>query len=138
MAMNVGHKRAGAIAEINVTPMADVMIVLLIIFMVVTPIIDKIDGKLPAATFGREAAGDPPLVVALDRMQVLKLNGKEVRGPEELRAAVQEELAKGSERAKTVTLKAHEGLDYALVAGVIDACRQAGAADVEFVTDRKL
>jgi biopolymer transport protein ExbD len=138
MTMNVGSKRTGAIAEINVTPMADVMIVLLIIFMVVTPIISRIDANLPPATFSKEGAGDPPLVVALDRHQVLKLNGAEVAGPEALQAAVQAELAKGSERSKTVTLKAHEGLDYALVARVIDACRVAGAQDVAFVTEKKL
>ena len=61
MTMNVGSKRTGAIAEINVTPMADVMIVLLIIFMVVTPIISRIDANLPPATFSKEGAGDPPL-----------------------------------------------------------------------------
>ena len=50
MAMSVGGNRSGAIAAINVTPMADVMIVLLIIFMVMTPIIGRGPVKtLPAA-----------------------------------------------------------------------------------------
>ena len=51
MAMNVGGgPRTGTIADINVTPMADVMIVLLIIFMVATPIIARPPVKLPDAT----------------------------------------------------------------------------------------
>ena len=39
MSMNVGGSKGGAIADINVTPMADIMIVLLIIFMVITPML---------------------------------------------------------------------------------------------------
>ena len=49
MAMSVGRPRTGAIAEINVTPMADVMIVLLIIFMVATPVIVGAPVRLPGA-----------------------------------------------------------------------------------------
>ena len=41
MSMAVGGKKGGAIADINVTPMADIMIVLLIIFMVITPMLQK-------------------------------------------------------------------------------------------------
>ena len=45
----------GAIAEINVTPMADIMIVLLIIFMVITPLINKgVDVELPKAVNTKE------------------------------------------------------------------------------------
>ena len=48
MSMNVGGSKGGAIADINVTPMADIMIVLLIIFMVITPMLQKgVDVKLP-------------------------------------------------------------------------------------------
>ena len=48
MSMNVGGGKGGPMAEINVTPMADVMIVLLIIFMVITPLLQKgVDVKLP-------------------------------------------------------------------------------------------
>ena len=54
MAMSVGGPRKGAIAEINVTPMADVMIVLLIIFMVATPIIASAPVRLPLAASARE------------------------------------------------------------------------------------
>ena len=50
MAMAVGGKRGGPMADINVTPMADIMIVLLIIFMVITPMLQKgVDVKLPQA-----------------------------------------------------------------------------------------
>ena len=55
MSMAVGGKKGGAIADINVTPMADIMIVLLIIFMVITPMLQKgVDVKLPMAANTKE------------------------------------------------------------------------------------
>jgi len=51
MGMAVGGKKGGPVADINVTPMADIMIVLLIIFMVITPMLQKgLDVKLPVAS----------------------------------------------------------------------------------------
>ena len=50
MSMNVGGSKGGSMADINVTPMADIMIVLLIIFMVITPMLQKgVDVRLPTA-----------------------------------------------------------------------------------------
>ena len=55
MSMAVGDKKGSAIADINVTPMADIMIVLLIIFMVITPLINKgVDVELPKAANTKE------------------------------------------------------------------------------------
>lgn len=55
MAMNVSRAAGGPVASMNVTPMADIMIVLLIIFMVITPLIRETDGfKLPPASNSRE------------------------------------------------------------------------------------
>jgi biopolymer transport protein ExbD/biopolymer transport protein TolR len=53
--MAVGGKKGGPMADINVTPMADIMIVLLIIFMVITPLINKgVDVELPKAANTKE------------------------------------------------------------------------------------
>ena len=58
MSMKVGGSKGGAIADINVTPMADIMIVLLIIFMVITPMLQKgVDVKLPAGGQHQGAEG---------------------------------------------------------------------------------
>ena len=55
MSMAVGGKKSGPVADINVTPMADIMIVLLIIFMVITPMLAKgVDVKLPNANNTKE------------------------------------------------------------------------------------
>ena len=63
MSMSVGARRGGVVAEINVTPMADVMIVLLIIFMVATPLIVTSPVALPRAREAVERKGDDVKVV---------------------------------------------------------------------------
>jgi biopolymer transport protein ExbD len=63
MALSVGRPRGGAIAEVNVTPMADVMIVLLIIFMVTAPIIAGPPVPLPTAVYPTEHKGETLNVV---------------------------------------------------------------------------
>ena len=60
MSMTVGGKKGGAMADINVTPMADIMIVLLIIFMVITPMLQKgVDVKLPPPGTPRRRKDEP-------------------------------------------------------------------------------
>src|SRR3990172_3479266 len=63
MAINVRGSRKGAIADINVTPMADVMIVLLIIFMVMTPLLASSPVPLPPAAHSKERGGEALTVV---------------------------------------------------------------------------
>ena len=67
MSMAVGGKKGGPMADINVTPMADIMIVLLIIFMVITPMLQKgVDVRLPQAGNTKERKDEPKsIVVAL-------------------------------------------------------------------------
>ena len=63
MSMAVGGKKGGAMADINVTPMADIMIVLLIIFMVITPMLQKgVDVKLPIAGNTKERKDEPKTI----------------------------------------------------------------------------
>src|SRR5512147_2380142 len=101
MAMTVGPGRKGAIADINVTPMADVMIVLLIIFMVATPIIAGSAVRLPdarhAATHARE--GRAFIVVRADGSTLL--DGAPVGA-----AQVEERLAARGTTLPAVTVEA--------------------------------
>ena len=71
MGMSVGGTRGGAISSINVTPMADVIIVLLIIFMVTIPVISRGEVDLPDATRAREGAEGPIVVTVLSNGSVL-------------------------------------------------------------------
>src|SRR5512139_1938731 len=69
MAMAVGGNKGGPMANINVTPMADIMIVLLIIFMVITPMLQKgVDVKLPQAGNTKDRKDDAKtMVVAIKK-----------------------------------------------------------------------
>ena len=71
------QKRAAPIADINVTPMADIMIVLLIIFMVITPMLQKgVDVKLPMASNTTERKDEPKTItVAIKQDGTTYLNG---------------------------------------------------------------
>ena len=64
MSMAVGGSKGGPMANINVTPMADIMIVLLIIFMVITPLLQKgVDVVLPKAGNTKERKDEPKSIV---------------------------------------------------------------------------
>lgn len=130
--MNVGGPRTGAIAEINVTPMADVMIVLLIIFMVATPIIVGAPVKLPDASHPTEHKGDR-LEIVLRREGGVEIEGTPLASTELLaeylgaRTAMPESLL--------VLVQADRDVTYAAVARVLAACRQAGVGQVALATE---
>jgi biopolymer transport protein ExbD len=135
MGMSVGGQRGGTIAAINVTPMADVMIVLLIIFMVATPIVVSEKVKLPPAANARSASdSEKPLVLELDSTGRLTLDGKDV-GPFEP-ALSQIADATGSDPERPVRLKADRGVPYLWVSRVMAACKGAAAQGVGLATGK--
>jgi len=125
MAMNLGRGDT-AVAQINVTPMADIMIVLLVIFMVVTPILDQ-DVRVPAAAHAEEKSDDAgALVVSIRSDRTLFLDGTRLDNLGELVLSVTERLALAADN-HVVYLRADEGLPYSEVLKVLEACREAGA-----------
>lgn len=71
MSMAVGGSKGGSMSDINVTPMADIMIVLLIIFMVITPMLQKgIDVKLPMAGNTKERKDEPKTIMVAVRKEI--------------------------------------------------------------------
>jgi biopolymer transport protein ExbD len=125
--------RGALLAAINVTPMADVMIVLLIIFMVATPLLREGRVKTPPLA---ENAGerDEAVVVELAADGALFLQGRPVARAADLALRLAEQPA----GARELQLRAHESLPYAAVAKVLDACRAAGSERLLLVTRRRL
>jgi biopolymer transport protein TolR len=120
-------RREGPAASINVTPMADVVSVLLIIFMVVTPKLDDVD--LPGARHGHAGKGRIGVTITsrgvrIDQGQPLARTAIEAT----MRGRL-EELPEAE-----VDVRADRDLPYAMVMGVLDACRRAGADEVSLVT----
>jgi biopolymer transport protein ExbD len=139
MSMAVGGKKGGAMADINVTPMADIMIVLLIIFMVITPMLQKgVDVKLPLAGNTKERKDDPKsIVVAVKKDGTMFLNGVKVPNPEaELTTLIKERLEEVQD--KVIYLKGDEGLAYAEVMKVMDLVRAGGVEEVALIAEPRV
>ena len=106
MSMAVGGKKGGAMADINVTPMADIMIVLLIIFMVITPMLQKgVDVKLPLAGNTKERKDEPKTItVAIKKDATTFLGGIKLDKQTDLVPQLKEKLedaARGREDRST-------------------------------------
>jgi biopolymer transport protein TolR len=121
MAMQAAAPRGAPIAAINVTPMADVMIVLLIIFMVATPILVAPKVTLPDARTGRDA---PEKRVDITVMA----DGRVSLGTTATDRAALPALLAG--QTENVWLTADTQASYADVQAVLDVCRRAGVETV--------
>ena len=138
MAMATGGDRGGdAIADINVTPMVDIMLVLLIIFMVVTPMLQKGVSVDLARTKNpremREADRDDAVVVAVTRDAKIYLNADQLT-KEQLGSKIQDILA--SKVDKTVYVKSDRRAKYGEVVDIVDIVRAAGVDTLGLLTNR--
>jgi biopolymer transport protein ExbD len=134
MAMSAGQ-RDDAIADINVTPMADVMIVLLIIFMVATPMISAEKVRLPGAPNSEEKKRDETaLVLQVDAQGQLTVDGRDLGPVEPALRALGAMTGAGPDRP--VRIKADRDVPYAAVEAVIEACRSAGAEVLTLATEK--
>jgi len=140
MSMAVGGKKGGPMADINVTPMADIMIVLLIIFMVITPMLQKgVDVRLPQAGNTKERKDEPKsIVVAVKRDTTTYLGAQKLENQNQLQALVKERLQDLPEGSRMIYLKADDELPYSEVMKVMDLCREAGVEEVALIAERKV
>jgi biopolymer transport protein TolR len=134
MSMSLGRPRREFLAEINVTPMADVMIVLLIIFMVATPVIVGPPVRLPAARNGADQRQER-IEVVVRASGAVTADGLELSGGDALGEWISVRRASGAETV--VLVQADRGVAYREVASVLSACREAGVADVALATERR-
>ncbi len=134
MAMSVGGKgRKSALSDINVTPLVDVMLVLLIIFMVTAPLIQQgVKVSLPDARAAPIEAKEKKLVLTIDRQ------GKVFIGEAEVAFSELEAKLTANAKAqadKEVYLHADRDLKYGIVVEVMAAAQRAGVENVGMVTD---
>ena len=133
----LGHSNVNA--EINVTPMADIMLVLLIIFMITTPLLQSgITVNLPKAKNpldAPEADSKDAVVVALNRDGRIYLAKNPVSEAELL-----EFLGKkfsGGEVNKTIYLKADTAVAYGRVVQIVNQCRRAGVERIGLMAEKE-
>jgi biopolymer transport protein ExbD len=120
-------------AEINVTPFADVIVVLLIIFMIAVPMLsDDRSIALPQASNSAEQEQDRLVVTILSDGR-LRIGTLELSEPE-LAGQLQQALLDHPEGHRVVFVRADERLPYSQVERVLDLTRDAGAEEVALVT----
>ena|SRR5437867_7229312 len=136
MAMDLGGAKGGIKSDINVTPLVDVMLVLLIIMMLVAPLLQQgVSVKLPqAANTVDKPETQGQTVVAIGANKDMYLNAKPVREGE-LASKINELLE--NQKEKIVLIKADEEVEYSAVMAAMDQLRQAGIEDIGLVTERK-
>jgi biopolymer transport protein TolR len=123
-------------AEINVTPLVDVVLVLLIIFMVITPMIVRgVSVDLPVTSnHDRKNDDNKDLVVSINAGGYVYLNADKV-SIEKLTASVQEERRRYPD--KGVFLKADHRIRYGTARAAMEAIHRAGVEDVQIGTDEQ-
>lgn len=126
-------------SDINVTPMADIMLVLLIIFMITTPLLQTgITVNLPKAKNPLQAEGaesKDATVVALDRQGRVFLGKNQTS-----ESALMEQLTKkfsGGEASKIMYLKADTAVLYGRVVEIVNECRKTGVERIGLMTEKE-
>ena len=123
-------------SEINVTPMADVMLVLLIIFMITTPILQsEVSLNLPKARNSLDTSTSEPLVLSLTREGKIYLGKKNVT-EQEMKQALSELLS--AEINKSVYLRADQTLPYGNVVHFVNECRALGIERMGLMTEKEV
>lgn len=133
MAMTVPSRAADrrVLSEINVTPLVDVTLVLLVIFMVTTPLLQRgTDVQLPRAEQS-EPKEEPRLTLTLTREGRLYLDNREIP-LQSLRSRL---LALPRDRERVVHFRGDAQVPYGLVIEVMDALRAAGIQTVGMITE---
>ena len=122
-----------SLSQINVTPLVDVMLVLLVIFMVTAPILQQgVSVDLPQVETGGLAGQDDQLVVAVTREGTVHLNDAPL-ALDELKTTLAAIVRTQSDR--TVYLRADENVVYGKVVEVMAAVRSAGVLKLGMVTE---
>lgn len=136
MAMDLGGAKGGVKSDINVTPLVDVMLVLLIIMMLIAPMLQQgVSLRLPTATntVDKPESADQT-VIAIAANKSIYLNAKPIQEAE-LAQRVTDILEAKTE--KIVLIRADEEVEYGAVMAVMDQLRQAAVEDVGLITEKR-
>ena len=133
MGMNLGGKK-GPVSEINVTPLVDVMLVLLVIYMVTTPmLISGIDLKLPKTQKVNNLGLKPELVILSITSGEQYYLGKSLVTSKDLIPSILKQFKKND--TDIIYLRADYKLKYEKVAKLMASLKKAGVSNIALVTE---
>ncbi|MFL5784601.1 MAG: biopolymer transporter ExbD [Bacteriovoracaceae bacterium] len=134
MGMQMGSGRKGPVADINVTPLVDVMLVLLVIFMVTAPMLfSGIDLKLPKTQKVNNLGLRPELVILSITDGEKFFLGKNAITKEQVIPSILKQFKDG--KTDVLYLRADYNLKYEKVAKLIAALKKAGVSNIALVTE---
>ena len=130
-----GGKKNRATPQMNVTPLVDVVLVLLIIFMVVAPLLSK---QLWLQLPKQEQSAEPPsenksIVLTVKKDGAIAINGTELK-KEELRDKISRVMAARTD--KVIYFDAADDAPYAVTVETMDIARQGGAKTIAILTNK--
>jgi len=135
MAFSSGNDSGGPMAEINVTPLVDVMLVLLIIFMITTPLMNhKVKVKLPEVVVEKKEEIKqpvPPITISVTEAGALFLNDEPTT-----KQAIESRLSVEAQKQPQppVQIRGDKTTPYRMVSEVVKVAQQQGIAKVGFIT----
>jgi biopolymer transport protein ExbD len=120
--------------ELNITPLVDIMLVLLAILMVIAPnIVYEENIKLPQGSASNQLSKIPPVHITIDRDKILRVN----KDTYDLNSFLDNffTYSRSLNLKATVLISADRNLDYGVVMSVLAAVKQAGFTDVSLATN---
>ncbi len=131
MAFSSGGRTQSSLAEINITPLVDVVLVLLLIFMLTAPVLQSgIEVAVPQTKSVNQLT-DERSVVTIDAEQRVFLQDKPVN-INELPSILQAEV--GNKASKVIYLRADGKVPFEAIANVMDAVKRGGVTNISIVT----
>jgi biopolymer transport protein TolR len=132
MAFSAKGRTQTALAEINITPLVDVVLVLLLIFMLTAPVLQSgVEVALPKTRTVNQLT-EERMVVTIDREQNVFLQDKPVNVNQ--LPALLRTTGKADPSKKIIYLRADERVPFGAFASVMDAVKQAGITNISIVT----
>ena len=132
--MNAPKQSKSPLADINIIPLVDVMLVLLIVFMIAAPMMQQgLPIDLPKVTMKPLPSKEEIQTVTVTRERTVVLNTKRV-DIHDLKAAIRLLFANKTNKEKEIFLKADSGVPYGFVVNCMGIIREAGVEKVNIVT----